>query len=217
MADSALITTDEVEDLVVAVIKRRHPEHLAKLERQREKDAQTFERYETVSHMASEAGTRLSGDTLPAGLVGVIGSAGAPIRTEYETLNVPMQLGMQVSVLGQRRRDTLRRRDVMFWTTVECVLERVPRSGPISSIALIDWEPREESDQQRLLAEMRAVFEVTVADMLTVAGGLPADDSPWPPGGPLGPPPDGQPYTPPAEAPEVTQVGFTIEKEPITE
>lgn len=215
MPDSALITPDEIEDLVVDVVKRRHPEHLAKLERLRGKPAESYERYETVSHMASETGTRLSGDTLPACLIGNVGGAGEPIRTERDTLNVALQLAMQVSVMGNRRRDTLRRRDVMAWTTVECVLQRVPRSGPVASIRLVDWEPVEETDAQRLLAEMRLIFEVTVTDMLTVVGGLPVDDTPWPAGGPNGPP--ATPYAPPADAPAVTQATFTIDREPLVE
>jgi hypothetical protein len=213
-----LIVPDVVEDLIVDVIRRRHPEHLAKLERQRGKAAETYERYATVSHMASEAAdARLSGDTLPACLLGFIGTAATPIQTENDRLNVALQLAMQVTVLGQRRRDTLRRRDVMAWTTIECVLQRVPRNGPVASIRLTDYEPVEERDEQRILAEARVIFEVTVADMVTVIGGLPADDTPWPAGGPNSGPPDGEPYTPPLGPPEATDVTFAVEKHPIVD
>jgi hypothetical protein len=214
--ETALVTPDAVEDLLVDVIRRRHPEHLAKLERERGLDPETLERYRTVSHMAAEGtDARLSGDVLPACLLGVIGTAGEPTMTEDNRLNVALQLGMQVSVLGQRRRDTLRRRDWTAWTTIECVLQRVPRSGPVASIRLTDYEPVEQTDEQRVLAEARVVFTVTVADMLAVIGGLPVDTTPWPPGGPLGPP--ATPYEPPAPAPDVAEVTYTIDKEPIVE
>lgn len=218
MPDSLLICPDEIEDLIVDVIRRRHPEHLAKLERQRGKQPETYTRYQTVSHMASGAAdARISGDTLPACLLGIIGTASTPIGTENDGLNVSLQLAMQISVLGNRRRDTLRRRDVLAWTTIECVLQRVPRTGPVASIRLVDVEPVEERDEPRILAEARVIFEVTVADMVTVVGGLPSDDTPWPPGGPGGPPPDGEPYEPPVELPEATDVTFAVEKQPIVE
>jgi hypothetical protein len=212
--DVALITPDQIEDVFVDVIARRHPEHLAKFERRRGLDAQTLERYRTVTQLAADdAQARLAGDTLPACLLGVIGSAGEPQTTELDQLNVPMSVAMQVSVMGQRRRDTLRRRDWMAWTTIECVLQRVPRNGPVASIRLTDWEPVESTDSQRILAEARVVFTVTVADMVTVVGGLPRDDTPWPAGGPNGPPV--APYDAPADRPAVTAVQFTTEKERI--
>lgn len=214
MSETTLITPDQVEDVFIDVLRRRHPEHLAKLERQLALDPQTLERYATVTHLgADEANARLSTDTLPAALVGVIGSGGPPETNEYDKLNVPMLVAVQVTVMGQRRRDTLRRRDWMAWTTIEAVLQRVPRHGPIDSIRLTDWEPVSQTDSQRILAEARIVFTVTVGDVLTVVGGLPPDDTPWPSGGPNGPPTT--PYEPPLPGPAATEVTFTINKERI--
>jgi hypothetical protein len=212
--DAQLITPDQIEDVFVDVIRRRHPEHLAKLERLRGLEPETLERYRTVTHLAAEgADARLSGDILPACLLGVIGTAGEIVVTEDDKLNVSLQLGVQISVMGQKRRETLRRRDWITWTTVECILQRVPRNGPVASIRLTDCEPVETADAQRVLAESRLVFTVTVADMVALRGGLPVDNSPWPAGGPLGPP--SSPYAPPADPPDVTDVSFSVDKEPI--
>lgn len=213
-SESTVITPDQVEDVFIDVLKRRHPEHLAKMERQLGLDPQTLERFVTVSHLASdEANARLSTDVLPAALVGVIGSAATPEVNEYDKLDVPMLVAVQVTVMGQRRRDTLRRRDWTAWTTIEAVLQRVPRHGPINTVALTDWEPVAQTDAQRVLAEARIVFTVTVGDALTVVGGLPPDDTPWPVGGPNGAP--ATPYEPPAPAPVATEVTFTTNKERI--
>jgi hypothetical protein len=215
MPELPLITPDVVEDVLLDIVRRRHPEHLAKLERQLGLTLETLERYRTVSHMASdEAQGALSGDTLPAILLAVIGGDGAPVRTEEDKLNVAMLVAVQVSVIGQRRRDTLRRRDWMTWTTIECLLERTPRRGPIDSIRLVDWEPVAQSEAKRILAESRLVFSVSVADAVTVVGGLPADDTPWPSGGPNGPPT--APYVPPDSDPlPATDFTFTTNKERI--
>lgn len=214
MPDSTLTTPDQVEDVVIDVLRRRHAEHLAKLERQHGLAPETLERYATVSHLASdEAQARLSTDVLPAVLIGVVGSGGVPDLNEYDKLNVPMTLAAQVTVMGNKRRDTLRRRDWMAWTTIECVVQRVPRHGPIDSVTLTDWEPVTQSDAQRILAEARIVFTVTVADAVTVRGGLPPDDTPWPPGGPNGAP--ATPYDPVPAAPVATDITFTTNKERI--
>jgi hypothetical protein len=213
LADTALVLPHDVEGLIRDVIKRRHPEHLAKAERLRGLAPRTFTQYATVERMADAGALRLSGDTVPAVLVGVIG-APTFTRTEEETINAVMQLGMQVTVLGQKRRDTLLRRDVMAWTTVELMYQRLPRRGIINSVRLVDYEPLAEEDTQRTLGDARLVWEIGVKDVLSITGFLPADDSDWPPEA-GGAPAD--PYDPVPDRPDVTDLTFTLDRDPIIE
>lgn len=197
------------------MLKDRHVEHLAKAERMRDIPPRTFEQYATVARMSDEAATRLSGDTVPAVLLGVIGAPEFD-RNEEDGVDATYQVGMQVTVMGQKRSDTLFRRDVMAWTTIECLLQRTPRGAGslINSIRLTDYEPLADADTQRTLGDARVLFEVGVANVLTITGGLPASDSDWPPE--AGGPPE-EPYDDPAPKPQVTELTYDLDKLPIVE
>lgn len=179
MPESELLIPHDIEGVILDVLKRRHVEHLAKLERQRALAPRTFERFVTIVRMSDAQSLRLTGDTLPALLLGVIG---APTfeRNEDDGIDAVFQLGMQITVEGQKRGDTLMRRDVMAWTTIECMYQRVSRRGPVNSVRLTDYEPLSEADTQRTIGDARLVWEVGVANVLTIARGIPADDSEWP-------------------------------------
>lgn len=202
--DSRLVIPYDVEGVLVDLVKRRHPEHLAKAERQRGRRPETFERFATVVRMSDASAIRLSGDTVPACLLGVIG---APrfVRNEDDGVDATLQLGVQVTVMGTKRRDVLMRRDITAWTLIECLLERAPRdpSGLVSDVALVDYEPVSSASTQRTVGDARIVFEVGVAMMLAIRGGLPADDTMVAPGDPGGPP--ATPYAPP-EPPHVADI-----------
>lgn len=209
-----LVIPHDVEGLVVDLLKRRHVEHLAKLERARGLAPRTLDTLVTCVRMSDAQGVRLSGDTVPACLVGCVGGTDFT-RNEKDAVDATLQLGVQVTVMGKRRRDTLLRRDCTAFTVVECLYQRLPRTGLVSAVRLTDFEPLSEADDQRTLGDMRMIFELDVPDMITVAGGLPADDSPRAPGDPGGPP-DG-PYELPVPAPAPREVTFTIDRIPITE
>lgn len=215
MPDSRLVLPYDVEGVVVDVLGRRHVEHLAKIERVRGVTPRTFEPYVTVARMADAAADRLSGDTVPACLLGVIGAPSFE-RNEFNNFDAVFQLGMQVTVMGKKRRDTLYRRDVYAWTTVECVIQRLPRSsdGLINSARLVDYEPLAEMDTQRTLGDARMVFEIGVTNVLSIGGYLPADDSTWPPSAGGAP---ANPYDPPAGRPVADPVTFELERTPIVE
>jgi len=214
VTDTRLVLPYDVEGMIVDVLIRRHPEHLAKAERLRGLAPRTFEQFKTIVRMSDAAAERLPGDTVPACLLGVVG---APTfrRNEMEAVDAVLQLGVQVTVMGQRRRDTLYRRDVMAWTTVECMYQRLPRgsNGMISDVRLTDYEPVSESEKQRTLGDARMMFEIGVRDMLSITGYLPTDDTVWPPE--AGGAPD-DPYTPPEPLPTATPT-FTIDRTPIAE
>jgi len=215
VSDWALITPDQVEDLLILVLRERHAEHLAAQERRRDLSPQTLERLKTVQHWAAPL-DRLSSDTHPSALVGSVGTARAPERNHDDGIDVAWQVAVEVGVMGQSRRDTLRRRDWTAWTVIECLLQRTPRDGVVSALRLSDVEYVDEGDAQRILGTARILFEVDVPNMVTIAG-LPVHDDPhWEPGGPGGPPPDDEPYTEPEPLPESTDVGFEIERTPIT-
>lgn len=214
MPDSPLIVPFDVDDIVVDVLKRRHPEHLAKAERQRGLAPRTYERLATIAHMSDAQALRLSGDTVPAVLLGTIG-APSFVRNEENGIDAVLQLGMQVTVMGQRRRDTIKRRDITAWTVVECMYQRLPRgsNGLINSVQLTDYEPLAETDTQRTLGDARMIWELGVTNVLSITGGLPADDSEWP--ADAGGAPD-DPYTPPGPLPAATPT-FTLDREAIVE
>jgi hypothetical protein len=216
MADSPLVTPDQIEDLAVDVLTRRHPEHLAKLERLRGLRPQTLARLRTIVHFAHpDAQANPSDKNMPAVLIGHIGMSSAE-RDETERLNTTIQLGVQVSVLGKNRLDTIRKRDWTAWTVAECLLQRMPRNGPVHSIALVgDAEPLATGDRERTLGDYAFVFDVEVVGMLTLVGGLPTDDTAWPPGGPGGAP--GRPYDPPVALPRASRVTVTLDKDSIVE
>lgn len=210
MPDSPLILPYDVEGVIADVLTRRHPEHLAKLERLRTLAPKTYQPFVTVARMSDAAATRLSGDTTPALLLGVIG---APqfTRNEENGIDAVYQLGMQVTVMGQKRRDTIYKRDAMAWTVVECMYQRLPRDSDslIHTVRLTDYEPLAEADTQRTVGDARLVFEVGVKSVLSISGGLPADDSTWPAEGGGAP---AEPYDPVEPFPTAVPT-FTIEKQ----
>lgn len=204
MPDTRLVLPYDVEAVLLDVLQRRHPEHLAKLERVRGKAEGTYERFATMVRMSDAGALRLAGDTVPALLLGVIG---APTwrRNENDAIDAAYQVGMQLTVMGQKRRDTIFRRDVMAWTMVECVYQRVPRGseGLISDVRLTDYEPLAEVDTQRTVGDARLVWEVGVKDVLAISGGPVADDREWP-------------EDPQAPWPAATPT-FTLERQPLVE
>lgn len=176
----------------------------------------TFEQFATLARMSDSAAVRLSGDTVPALLLGVIGAPDF-VRNEEDAIDAVYTVGMQVTVMGQRRSDTLYRRDVMAWTAVECLYQRARRGsedGLINSVRLTDYEPLSEADTQRTLGDARLVWEVGVANVLTITGGLPPEGV-VDPGEPGGPP--ATPYDPPEPRPDATSVTFSLDKQPLVE
>lgn len=214
MTDTPLVLPYDIEGVVATVLRERHPEHLAKMERLRSLAPRTFQQFVTIVRMSDAAGLRLSGDTTPACLLGVIG-APSFVRNELDNVDAVFQLGMQVTVQGTKRRDVIMRRDVMAWTAVECLYQRLPRGsdGLINSVRLVDYEPISESETQRTVGDARLVWEVGVTNVLSIAGFLAASDSDWPPGA-GGAPAD--PYDPIAPRPTATP-SFEFERIPIVE
>lgn len=215
MPPSPLVLPYDVEGSIVDVLDRRHREHLAMEETRRGLTPRTFEPFATIVRMSDAAAVRLSGDTVPAILLGVIGAPDFR-RNEVNEVDAVYQLGMQITVMGQRRRDTLFRRDVYAWTVVECLYQRLTRGrGALAnSIRLVDYEPLSDSDTQRTVGDARLVWEVGVASVLSISGGLPADDVYWPPE--AGGAPD-DPYDPIPDRPRATQVAVEIDRKPIVE
>jgi hypothetical protein len=214
MPDARLVIPYDVEGVILDVLKRRHPEHLAKEERHRDQPPRTFQTFATMARMSDAGAIRLSGDTVPALLLGTIG---APTfqRNEDDGIDAVYQLGMQVTVMGQKRRDTLYRRDLMAWTIAECVYQRVPRGsdGLINSVRLTDYEPLADVDDQRTVGDARFMWEIGVVNVLSIRGGLPPDDSDWPPD--AGGAPE-EPYDPLEPLPTATPI-FTLERTPLVE
>lgn len=207
MPETPLVLPHDLEGLLVDLIKDVHGEHLAKAERSRGLDPRTLEGFKTVVRMTDAQALKLTGDTVPAVLLGIIG---APTfeRNEEDGIDAVFQLGVQVTVEGNRRRDTLLRRDIMAWTLIECLYQRTPRRGPIQSVRLVDYEPLADSDRQRTVGDARMVWEVGVSNVLQIGRGIPATDREWP--AEAGGRPD-QPYDPLSEYPEAT-TSMTFER-----
>src|SRR5262245_2897121 len=104
--DTALVIPYDVEGVLIALIKRRHVEHLAKAERLRGEAPRTYQKFATVVRMSDAQGVRLAGDSLPACLLGVIGAPQFD-RNEDDDIDAVYQLGIQITVMGQRRRDVI--------------------------------------------------------------------------------------------------------------
>lgn len=213
MSDPRLIVPADVEDLVIDVVRARHTEHLAALERSRGLAPETLERLRTVGHL-SAAGARNVGDQEPSVLVGSIGLDGEPRRNADDGLDVTLSVAAEIAVIGTSRRDVIRRRDLTTWSVVECILQRLPRTGtPVTAVRLRDVETLEETDGNRIRGSARILLAVDVEDAVSLRG-LPAHGDPnWPPGTPGGPPPDGEPYADPLDPPVATDVTFTIDRE----
>lgn len=214
MTDTRLVLPYDVEGALVETIDAHHAEHLAKLERARGESPRTYETYNTVVRMSDAGALRLSGDTVPAVLLGVIGAPDFR-KNEENGFDVTYQVGMQVTVMGQRRRDTLMRRDATAWTTVECLIQRLPRGGDnlVHSIRLTDYEPLAEADTQRVLGDARMVFEVVVRNAMMLVG-VPADGRDWPASAGGAP---AAPYDPLGPPPSAEQVTFDVDRLPLIE
>jgi hypothetical protein len=214
VTDPKLVLPHDVEGVLLDVIVRRHPEHLAKLERLRGLTPRTFQHFVTTVRMSDASAVRLSGDTTPALLLGVIG-APSFVRNESNSLDAVFQLGMQITAMGKRRSDTLLRRDVLAWTVVECVYQRVPRGsgGLINSVRLVDYEPVSEANEQRTVGDARLIWEVGVTGVLSITGFLPGDDRTWPPE--AGGAPE-EPYDPIEPRPTAVPT-FEVDRVPLVE
>lgn len=209
--DPPLITPDVIEDRLIDTVRAHHVEHLAAQERRRGLTAGTLEPLATVSHLASD-GEAQSGDALPRCLIGWVGVTDPPTVNERDTLDIRHTFGIEVAVIGQSRRDTLRRRDWLAWCVLECLLQRTPRDDHVISITVTDIEPLAVSERQRIWGAVRALINVVVVDALALTT-LPADDR-WPPGLPGGPP--AGPYDPPVGLPPATDIATTITREGIS-
>jgi hypothetical protein len=207
-----LVTPDVIEDACISLLQRRHPEHLAALERQRDLPPQTIERLATIDVLAAQ-GFRERQDTPPACLVGVFGPAGAPEENKNRKLDITWDLAMQIVVIGTDRRDTLRRRGWYAMTIVECVMSRLPRDcDPISRLQLMDIDLINGAAEasQRTVGEARLLFEVNTRNAIDLEA-LPLDSSLVPAGTPGGPP-GPTPYDPPQPWPPVTTVIENVDK-----
>lgn len=202
MIDARLVTPVEVEDLAVEVLRARHVEHLAAHERRHGLAPRTLERLRTVSHLAAQSDL-LSGDKLPAALIGSPGLAVEPQRTADQTLDLVVSLGVEVTVIGQGRRDTLRRRDWTTWTVIECLLQRLPRGDTINQIRLQDVQSLEQADAHRIRGQARVLFAVVARGAVDVRVRS-HDDPRWPL--------PADPYLPPADGPVVTSVEIDVER-----
>lgn len=174
-----LITPAEIEDVVIDVLRRRHGEHLAAQERRHGLQADTLERL-NVSHLMAQD-ERTAEVPLPSALVGWAGTASEPTRNEDQALDVTHLFALEVTVGGNRRRDTLRKRDWLGWVAIETILQRTPRSGFIDTVRLRDVEPVEYERGGGLIGVTRALFEVWIPSAVSLNGLAADDDGRWPP------------------------------------
>jgi hypothetical protein len=200
---SALLTPDLIWQPAVDIVRRRHVEHLAKLEAERGLPARTIERVKTVDVLAFE-GARFKTDVLPCILIGVFGLNEAPTRRPSGQHELDWLMAMEVTVAGTDRADTTKRRDWYTMTAVECVLSRVPRHvDPIGALYLMDIDLSAGDDpygRAHTLAQSQVLFGVKVADSVDLHAALP-DDDPLNPGGAGGVAPDPYDVEPPWPVP----------------
>lgn len=215
MTDSALVLPHDVEGVIVQTVIDHHKEHLAKVERARGMQPRSIKPFATIARMSDSQGLKLSGDTLPVVLFGIVGAPQWE-RNEQEGIDAVFQMGCELTVRGQRRSDTLLRRDVMAFSLIECLYQRVPRGRGsfLSDLRLTDYEPIADADNQRTIGQARMIWEVGATNVMSITGFLPPTDLAWPADA-GGVPPD--PYTPPQPRPTADSVTFTLDRRPITE
>lgn len=214
MSDQYLFTPDQLEDLAIDTIGRPGDPFagilysLGKLERLHGLRARTIEPPKTVSHMSSpDASAAAAGDRMPAISFQCSGLRAGAERSEDDTLHLPAQLAMRVSVMGSRRRETLRRRDWLTMAAVETLMQRMPRHALVAQLDLLDCEPIEHADDKRIHGEYSIAFNVWIPDAITLRPQFPRDGI----SGPAGP------YDPPDEPPVVEEIEPGIVKVPLTE
>lgn len=137
----------------------------------------------TVDHLAGE-GFRERKDKPPCALIGLFGDSAEPLKGNARPIASPtggpassrgMTLGMtwtiavEVTVIGQSRRDVLQRRDWYGYTVAQCLLQHTERKGdPLDAFALIDADLTSgaEGETSNTLAQARFIFEAVVHDAL---------------------------------------------------
>jgi hypothetical protein len=209
-----LVMPMDAVEVVLDVLRRRLPEHFAAFEVERGLEPGTIPMPTTIDHLAGN-GFRLKEDTAPSVLVGIVGNADPPERTKDGSWDLTWAMGVEVTVEGRDRTDTLIRRDWYGMLVAECILDRVPRAGePIDALALedVDLVPYLDETTQRVTGQARFLFSVKLRQSLGRRL-LPPDNASTTPGTPGGPP--AAPYTPPQPWPAATDVSTTVTREPI--
>jgi hypothetical protein len=196
-----LITPDLIVDLAIETLDTRHREILAGLERDRGLPARTVEPFVTIDYLAGP-GFRTRVDTPPAALFGVTGNVEEPERAR-DGITFHWALACEVTVMGQDRRDTMRRVYWMGLLVAQCLQLNLRRAAdPIDAVEVLDVDySGGTADSQELVAQATIQFAVTVRQTLVTTrppGGVPTD-----------------PYAPPAEWPRVQTVITNVEKEPL--
>lgn len=198
-----LVTPDEIVEVCFDVIRVRHVEAIAQLERIKGLTARTLPMMD-VNWLAGEALT-IKTDSPPIALLGVFGVFSEPQRRKYGDVMFDWNLAMEVHVAGMSRDDVIRRAYWYGMTAAQTLLTYVPRLGnPVTSLPLRDVEPIiADEDSQQAIGIARYLFGVTVNDGMST---LPFFRDP---------PPD--PYAVPGPHPDVLDPRAIIEKVPLPE
>lgn len=227
-----LVTPDMVWKPAVHVLRRRHTEHLGRLERQLGHPGH-IEPVKAIDVLALD-GERLKTDVSPCILVTAAGTVTEP-RRKAETVELDWMLAMEITVAGRDRMDTVTKLGWYTMTAIECLLQRVPRSqlgtdpitltedqlatpSAIQSLTLrdVDLIASRQPEAQRTLAQARVQFDVGTGASISLGDdALPADDTDIPPGTPGGAPED--PYDDAIPWPPVATVTASVDLKEITD
>lgn len=209
-----LLTPDVVEDTLIDILRRRHIEHLAALERDRGLNPRTIEPLKTIDRLAG-SGVRLREDKPPVLLLGLFGTSSVTRSRSRNTpasqpvLDMDWELHMQLVVVGVDRRDTIKRRGWYAMTIIECLLQRVPLDQDVIDQIVFTGQDFsngiETGTSARTVGEAQLTFTVTTKaavgfrylppDDTTLTPGTPGaapaasydDPVPWPEASPVGP------------------------------
>lgn len=213
----SLFSADIGREIIITVLRARHQEHLAKLERQWDLTERTLEPLKTIDHLAGNG--FLAEDTPPAVLVGMSGTTNATLapsrdRTANQPLayNLTWDLRLALLVVGNSRKDALKRLDWYAMTLVECVLQRVPLDQQIiDSIAFIGIQPQNAAGEARARTTAETEIQFSLSTMQAVSTvGLPRDNTTLTPGTPGGAP--AAPYDTPVPWPTATIVPADVDE-----
>ncbi len=211
-----LVTPWDVDGVLIQVLTDTHAQHLAAHERRRGLQPGTLERFQTVGRLSDPGDHRTGYHRWPAVLVGTQGAARF-LQADGETRDAVLDVGVAIVVAGTSMPDAHERRDVLTWTTLECLVCRTPREGdPIQDVEVVEVAYQDPAGLGNgFLLEASVRLDVRVAEAFRTRWLPVLGDDRIPPGDPGGPP--SGPYEPPVPVEPVRPFTPGVTKEPITE
>lgn len=181
-----IITGDDVEQAVLALLRRWSGTYLAELERQHDLEAGTLPRIR--SYETAPSFDNWPEDQIPACIVVSPGITGPPVRGGRGSYMARWSVGLGC-VCSARTQAEAHRLGMLYIAALKTlILQRPSLEGFAAGVDWVDESYTELSfDDRRTLGAGMAIFNVQVDDVVTAQAGpltpadpLDPDTSPWP-------------------------------------